>query len=42
METLEVNAALIIIDMQNGMNAAKLGRRNNPDAEWRIRELLDA
>jgi len=42
MKTLDADTALIIIDMQKGMNAAKLGRRNNPDAELRIRELLDA
>jgi len=42
MDNMETNAALVIIDMQKGMNEAKLGRRNNPDAEQRIHELLNA
>lgn len=42
MGPLDVNAALVIIDMQQGMNHPRLGRRNNPDAELQIRHLLDA
>lgn len=42
METLDTNAALLIIDMQQGMNDPKLGRRNNPDAEAQIEHLLRA
>jgi nicotinamidase-related amidase len=42
MDNMETNAALVIIDMQKGMNEAKLGRRNNPGAEQRIHELLNA
>lgn len=34
------NRVLIIIDMQKGMQSAKLGRRNNPGAEACIRRLL--
>jgi nicotinamidase-related amidase len=40
MEPLATNAALVIIDMQQGMNDPKLGRRNNPDAEQHIQQLL--
>lgn len=40
--TLHTNAALLIIDMQNGIQHPKLGRRNNPDAEHRMLALLDA
>ncbi|WP_268800559.1 cysteine hydrolase family protein [Pseudomonas huanghezhanensis] len=36
------NAALILIDMQNGINHPKLGRRNNPDAEQQMLALLAA
>ncbi|MGN6649813.1 cysteine hydrolase family protein [Trinickia sp.] len=39
---LSANAALLIIDMQNGINRPALGRRNNPDAERNIGFLLDA
>ncbi|MGR3885702.1 cysteine hydrolase family protein [Pseudomonas sp. 1152_12] len=42
MEPLATNAALVIIDMQRGMNDPKLGRRNNPDAERHIQQLLNA
>ncbi|NVZ69371.1 cysteine hydrolase family protein [Pseudomonas costantinii] len=42
MEQLEMNAALVIIDMQQGMNHPKLGRRNNPDAELQMQSLLGA
>ena len=37
---LETNAALIIIDQQKGILHPRLGRRNNPQAEERIVELL--
>ncbi len=36
------NAALIVIDMQNGINRPTLGRRNNPGAERNIETLLRA
>jgi nicotinamidase-related amidase len=36
------NAALIIVDMQNGMTALHLGPRNNPQAEDNIAQLLAA
>lgn len=41
---MQVNqkAALVIIDMQAGINHPKLGRRNNPDAEVQMLALLDA
>ncbi|MDD1016553.1 cysteine hydrolase family protein [Pseudomonas rubra] len=42
MELLQANAALVVIDMQQGMNHPKLGRRNNPDAELRLEQLLHA
>ena len=34
-------AALVLIDMQQGIQHPKLGRRNNPDAEQRMAALLD-
>lgn len=42
MEPLDTNAALLIIDMQQGMNRPTLGRRNNPEAELRMQALLGA
>lgn len=39
---LKQSAALLIIDMQNGINAPKLGRRNNPQAEDNMLRLLAA
>lgn len=39
---LAANAALVVIDMQNGIDRPTLGRRNNPDAENNIERLLDA
>lgn len=42
MEPLDTNAALVIIDMQQGMNHPTLGRRNNPDAELQMQHLLSA
>jgi len=37
---LKSNAALIIIDQQKGILEPRLGRRNNPQAEERIGDLL--
>ncbi|MPR04594.1 cysteine hydrolase [Pseudomonas sp. MAFF 212408] len=42
MQPLDTNAALVIIDMQQGMHHRKLGRRNNPNAESQIQALLSA
>lgn len=42
MQPLGANAALVIIDMQNGINRPSLGRRNNPAAEQNIEILLAA
>ncbi|WP_421555635.1 cysteine hydrolase family protein [Pseudomonas kitaguniensis] len=42
MQPLDTNAALVIIDMQQGMHHPKLGRRNNPNAESQIQALLSA
>jgi nicotinamidase-related amidase len=42
MEPLADNAALLLIDMQQGMNQPTLGRRNNPDAERHMQQLLVA
>lgn len=36
------NAALVVIDMQDGINHPKLGRRNNPQAEAQMSTLLAA
>jgi nicotinamidase-related amidase len=37
---LKANTALIIIDQQKGILHPRLGRRNNPEAEARILDLL--
>ena len=37
---ISVNAALIIIDVQNAWNDPSWGKRNNPDAEARISRML--
>jgi nicotinamidase-related amidase len=37
---LHANAALVIIDMQQGINHPKLGPRNNPQAEDNMQQLL--
>lgn len=42
MKPLAANAALVVVDMQNGIDRATLGRRNNPDAERNIETLLAA
>lgn len=42
MAPLDANTALLIIDMQQGMNNPELGRRNNPDAEQHMQALLTA
>ncbi|KPB55872.1 cysteine hydrolase family protein [Pseudomonas coronafaciens] len=39
---IQGNCALILIDLQQGINHPKLGRRNNPQAETHISTLLDA
>ena len=39
---LLMNTALLIIDMQSASNDPQLGRRNNPDAELRTLDLLQA
>jgi nicotinamidase-related amidase len=36
------NTALIIIDVQEGLDHPRYGERNNPDAEANMRRLLDA
>ncbi len=40
--TLGANAALVLIDIQQGLDDPRLGRRNNPDAERQIATLLAA
>jgi nicotinamidase-related amidase len=42
MRTFSQNAALLIIDVQNGFDDPHWGRRNNPEMEARIVELLHA
>jgi len=42
MNRLPQNAALLIIDVQKGLDDPKWGARNNPDAEVRMAELLAA
>lgn len=42
MTTLAANAALLLIDLQAGIHHPRLGRRNNPEAELRMGELLAA
>jgi nicotinamidase-related amidase len=36
------NAALIVIDVQNGFDDPSFGKRNNPDAEANIGRIVDA
>jgi len=40
--SLTSDAALIVIDVQQGMDDPRGGERNNPDAEKRIADLLAA
>jgi nicotinamidase-related amidase len=40
--SLSSGAALLLIDVQQGLDDPRLGARNNPDAEQRIAELLAA
>ncbi len=40
--TLPANAALIVIDVQQGLDDPKYGERNNPDAEMHIARLIKA
>jgi nicotinamidase-related amidase len=42
MTALAANAALLLIDLQVGIHHPRLGRRNNPEAELRMGELLAA
>jgi nicotinamidase-related amidase len=42
MQTFSQNAALLIIDVQNGFDEPYWGRRNNPQMEARIVDLLGA
>jgi nicotinamidase-related amidase len=42
MTSLPDKTALIIIDVQNGLDDPLLGKRNNPDAESNMARLLDA
>ncbi|MEO5626392.1 MAG: cysteine hydrolase family protein [Dokdonella sp.] len=42
MQMISENAALLVIDVQNGFDEPRWGRRNNPQMEDRIVELLDA
>lgn len=39
---MAINTALLIVDVQQGMDDPRLGSRNNPDAERRMAELLNA
>lgn len=39
---IDKNCALILIDMQQGINHPRLGRRNNPEAEQQMSALLNA
>jgi nicotinamidase-related amidase len=40
--SLSSRAALLVIDVQKGLDGPRLGTRNNPDAEQRIADLLEA
>lgn len=42
MPSLTDKTALIIIDVQEGLDDPKLGKRNNPDAETNMARLLEA
>ena len=42
MMSLTSDAALVVIDVQQGMDDPRGGKRNNPDAEKRIADLLAA
>lgn len=42
MPTLDPNTALIMVDVQQGLDHPRFGKRNNPQAEQRIAALLAA
>lgn len=42
MQPIDNNTALLMIDMQQGMQSESLGRRNNPEAEDNVGALLAA
>ncbi|OWP55319.1 MAG: cysteine hydrolase [Thermoplasmatales archaeon B_DKE] len=42
MEKLDMNSALVIVDVQKGWDDDFWGKRNNPEAEKNIARLLDA
>ena len=39
---MDANTALVVIDVQQGLDEPRLGARNNPDAERHMAELLAA
>ena len=39
---MDANTALVVIDVQQGLDEPRLGARNNPDAEQHMAELLAA
>ncbi|MBK8023249.1 MAG: cysteine hydrolase [Chloroflexi bacterium] len=40
MSVLDLTTALLLIDVQDGLNEPRLGQRNNPDAERNMARLL--
>lgn len=42
MSTITNGAALLVIDVQKGLDDPRMGRRNNPQAEANIAALLSA
>ena len=41
MESLPINAVLVVIDVQSGFDHPKWGTRNNPEAEANVAKLLE-